>query len=510
MRSEKQKIYKINIKELENAKEFMSENKVGLFIVAYNAQRHIEEVLSRVPEQIRNKFAEVYIIDDSSMDNTIDVAINAGKRLFYNNLKVLKTPFNRGYGGNQKLGYLYAIAKKMDFVILLHGDGQYPPEFLPQMINTFREDDVAAVFASRMINRLDALKGGMPFYKWVGNQILTLFENIVLKASLSEFHTGYRAYRVSVLEHLPFSHNSNDFHFDTEIIIQLIANNFRIKEFPIPTHYGDEVCHVNGMKYALNCVKSVIKYKLTCVGLFYEPKFDFKKLEETNYYLKHNYNTLHQFVLNMDWKDDMKIVELGARRGELSSILAEKVKEVVSVDEKLPEKAGHAVPRECDLNKDFDKELGYKSYDAAIILDVIEHLHNPEEGVKKVFNILRPGGYLYASTANIAFFITRLSLLMGWFNYGKVGILDLTHTRLFTVYSFKKLLINSGFIIKKIKYFGPPVVDMVGDNFILRFIDSFLSSMAGIWPSVFAYNFLVTAERMDDLNDIYENTFSTS
>ena len=118
-------------------------------------------------------------------------------------MTVLRTPFNRGYGGNQKLGYLHAIEQGFDYVVLLHGDGQYAPEYLPQIVNALGEDEPDALIASRMINRRDALRGGMPLYKWVGNQVLTAVENRMLGSDLSEFHSGYRAYKVDALRSIP-------------------------------------------------------------------------------------------------------------------------------------------------------------------------------------------------------------------------------------------------------------------------------------------------------------------
>lgn len=500
---------KVNASELEKCKAVLAKHKIAVFIVAYNAEKFIEGVLSRIPEDLRNRLAEVYTIDDSSKDSTYQVATSAGKKLGYENFNVLKTPFNRGYGGNQKLGYLYAIRKKYDFVILLHGDGQYPPEYLPQIINAFNESKADAVFASRMIKKRQALKGGMPFYKWIGNQVLTWFENKALHTTLSEFHTGYRAYKVETLKEIPFEYNSDDFHFDTEIIIQLAATNRKIKEISIPTHYGKEKCHVDGFKYALNCVKATIKYKISQVGLFYEPNFDFKLFNESPYYLKTAPNSLHQYILQQDWSSYPSVVDLGANDGQLSAILATKTNKVVSVDLSLPKKAGSAEAKEFDLNGAFDNELGREKFNCVLALDTIEHLNFPEEAVKKIFKILKPHGTLFASTANIGFFVTRLGLLLGLFNYGKRGILDMDHKRLFTIYSFKKLLRSHGFIIKKVKFFGPPIVDMVGQSAKLKIIDKFLSKLANFWPSMFAFNFLVVAERMDDIEDIYQKTFES-
>ncbi|MFQ5507405.1 MAG: glycosyltransferase family 2 protein, partial [Planctomycetota bacterium] len=218
---------------------------VAVFVVAYNAEAHIRDTLERIPAELRPLLSSVYVIDDKSSDETTREAERLKDEI--PGLEVYTTPFNQGYGGNQKLGYRYAIERGFDIVVLLHGDGQYAPEALPRMLAPFEDPVTSAVFGSRMMIPGASRKGGMPFYKRVGNRILSYIENKLLGSELSEFHSGYRAYRVAALASIPFSYNTNDFHFDTEIIIQLIGRKQRIVEVPIPTYYGDEICHVNGI-----------------------------------------------------------------------------------------------------------------------------------------------------------------------------------------------------------------------------------------------------------------------
>jgi glycosyltransferase involved in cell wall biosynthesis len=170
---------------VEAAAEVLERKRVGIFIVAFQAERFIASVLERIPTGLRDLFAEILVIDDSSSDHTFDTAREAGERLGLTNVSVLRTPFNRGYGGNQKLGYLHAIKQGWDYVVLLHGDGQYAPEFLPQIVSALGDQEPDALIASRMIRRRDALRGGMPLYKWLGNQVLTTIENRMLGSSRS-------------------------------------------------------------------------------------------------------------------------------------------------------------------------------------------------------------------------------------------------------------------------------------------------------------------------------------
>lgn len=189
----------------------MEPSRLLIFIVAYNAERHIEKVLDRIPKEKLNKYDyEILIIDDQSKDSTFERALAYQKAHPEINLTVLYNPQNQGYGGNQKLGYHYAKIHQFDVVLLLHGDGQYAPEEFDRLVLPIVEGDADAVFGSRMLNKKDALKGKMPYYKFVGNIILTKMQNRILHTNLSEFHSGYRAYRVNALNRLPIERNSKD------------------------------------------------------------------------------------------------------------------------------------------------------------------------------------------------------------------------------------------------------------------------------------------------------------
>lgn len=495
--------------KMKLAAELAQSLKIAVMIVAYNAERHIESVLKRIPPSLAPLLAEIYVLDDASSDATFDTAIEAGRKLNLKNLKVYRNKTNQGYGGNQKIGYTYAVENNFDLVFMLHGDGQYPPEHLPQMISAFADEKTDVVLGSRMLKPRDALKGGMPLYKWVGNQVLTKLENMGLGVNLSEFHTGYRGYRVSRLKAIPYVFNSNDFHFDTDILIQFLSADCKIEEIPIPTHYGDEICHVNGVAYALNCLKSVIRYRLFKMGLCYDPLLDFNLFETDNYYYKKSPNTLHQYILNSDFSPEETVLDLGAASGYISSDLANKVQKVIAVDTQMPKHAGKAEAIAYNLDGNFDQAFCQQQFDTVLALDVIEHLKEPEETMLKIARIVKPGGKLMASTANIAFMITRLGLLLGSFNYGKRGILDLTHTRLFTVGSFKKLFRTYGFEIENVRGFGPPIRDLVSSKWPFNWLDSIFAFLARTMPRLFAYNFLIEGKRLPTHQEIYAQTLAT-
>ena len=236
-------------------------NKIGILVVAYNAESTIETTLNRIPPEFVHKIDSILISDDNSKDLTSERASEFAKQ---SNLPihVISQPINLGYGGNQKFGYSWAIQNDWDFVVLLHADGQYSPEFLPQIIKPLLDNQAEAVFGSRMINKRNALTGGMPMYKWIGNQILTFIQNKLTNQNFSEWHSGYRAYNVQSLKKLNLGNLSNGFRFDTQIILELLAAKQRIIEIPIPTFYGDEVSHVNGLEYAREIIWDTLRHRV--------------------------------------------------------------------------------------------------------------------------------------------------------------------------------------------------------------------------------------------------------
>ena len=236
-------------------------NKIGILVVAYNAESTIESTLLRIPNEFLPDIYSILISDDKSKDLTSARALDFAKSSKLP-IQVISQPINLGYGGNQKFGYSWAIKNDWDVVVLLHADGQYAPEFIAQIVKPLLENKSDAVFGSRMLNQRDALKGGMPKYKWIGNQILTFIQNKLTNQDFSEWHSGYRAYRVDALKRIDLGSLSNGFRFDTQIILELLATNQKITEIPIPTFYGDEVSHVNGLEYAREIIWDTLRHRV--------------------------------------------------------------------------------------------------------------------------------------------------------------------------------------------------------------------------------------------------------
>ena len=241
----------------------IQKKKILIFIPAYNVEKQILRVLKRIPiELLKKYFIRILIIEDFSKDNTKQVIENYIETNVNNNLiQLINNEKNYGYGGVQKIAFNYSIKNNFDYVIMLHGDNQYEPEKIAEFISNLLNSDVDAVFGSRFINPKKPLDSGMPFNRYVGNRAVTFIQNLIVGTKMTEFHSGYRSYKINILKKINFEKNSNDFCFDSEIIVQMAKLKFVIKEIPIATVYADEVSNLKPIPYGINVLISTVKYK---------------------------------------------------------------------------------------------------------------------------------------------------------------------------------------------------------------------------------------------------------
>jgi 2-polyprenyl-3-methyl-5-hydroxy-6-metoxy-1,4-benzoquinol methylase len=412
--------------------------RIAIFIVTYNAVSTLRKVLDRIPDEVWDKVEEVFVFDDGSQDDTFLVGMGYKAHHGKTKLSVFRNEKNLGYGGNQIRGYTYAIAQGYDIVVLLHGDGQYAPEALPEILAPLEAGDADAVFGSRMMTKGAARKGGMPLYKFAGNKILTAVENAMLGMALSEFHSGYRAYSCHALQKVPFQQNTHDFHFDTQIIIQFHAAGLRILEVPIPTYYGDEICHVNGIKYARDVVRSVIEYELHELGLHNRPEYNLKPA----YTMKHSPLSSHAQLRDMVGPPPRRVLDIGCGQGELAHTLKQRGHTVFGVDREPPR-----FPLDGFVSADLTRGLPLASdmlFDTVILADVLEHMPDPMSLLMAARAHLAPGGSLLVSLPNAVHWSVRAQILAGRFEYANKGILDRTHLRFFTQSSAEQMFAQAG------------------------------------------------------------------
>jgi len=234
--------------------------KIIVVLPAYNAAPTLEQTFKEIPA---NLVDEVILCDDASKDDTVDRARELGIK------HIIEHDNNRGYGGNQKSLYNKALQLDGDIIIMLHPDYQYTPKLIPSMVNIIGEDLYPVVLGSRILGK-GALNGGMPFYKFMANRLLTFMQNILVNHKLSEYHTGYRAFSRQVLESIDFNNNSDDFIFDNEMLSQIIYKKFGIAEITCPTKYFEEASSINlprSIKYGLGVLRVSCMHFLQRFGL---------------------------------------------------------------------------------------------------------------------------------------------------------------------------------------------------------------------------------------------------
>lgn len=485
------------IRRIQDHRQRMGESfpRYAVFIVSYKAMERLVSVLERIPEPIYDLLAEIYIFDDFSPDRTMEVCRSYLEDRKSEKISVYRNPRNYGYGGNQKLGYEYAIAKGYDYVILLHGDAQYAPEYLPDLILPTLDEGAGVVFGSRMMVPWGAIAGGMPLYKFLGNRVLTVFENMMLGMDLTEFHSGYRLYGAEVLKKLQFKLNTDDFHFDTQIIIQCLAAGERIVEVPIPTYYGDEISHVNGMLYAFNVFLSVIDYRLHQIGVTRKERYI--PLAGQRYQLKDFPLSSHRQIIDLI-PGTSRVLDLGCGSGALARALAEKGCRVTGVDRLDPAEVSDAFEayHRADLGEELELPLG-REFDYVLLSDVAEHVPEPERLLKGVRKYLKEDGILMLSVPNIALWVYRLALVFGRFEYTDRGIMDRTHLKFFTVVTARHLLWSSGFSILEEKFAPIPFHLLITLPPARRAVDLLTRAyhlLARLWPRMFAYQIIIKAQ----------------
>ena len=233
--------------------------KVIVVMPAYNAAQTLGRTLDDIP---RDWVDEIILVDDRSRDDTVDLAKKLGLRVFVHDK-------NRGYGGNQKTCYTEALKLGGEIMIMVHPDHQYDPRVIPQLVMPLLYDECDAVFGSRMLGGRP-LEGGMPKWKYLANIFLTALENATFYMYLTEYHSGLRAYSRRYLETVNFMKNSDNFHFDSEIIAQGVLHRMRIKEIPIETRYFPAASQIGlgrSIVYGLSILKTLVKFKLHKKGL---------------------------------------------------------------------------------------------------------------------------------------------------------------------------------------------------------------------------------------------------
>ncbi|HEY4370867.1 MAG TPA: glycosyltransferase family 2 protein [Burkholderiales bacterium] len=237
----------------------IGQQRVCVILPAYNAARTLEQTVGQIPRDVVD---DIVLVDDASADETADIAARLG-------LCVERHPANLGYGGNQKTCYRLALARGADIIIMLHPDYQYSPRLIPALAAMLASGHYQAVLASRILGK-GALEGGMPLYKYVANRVLTLVENWLIGAKLSEYHSGYRAWTRALLADLPLERCSDDFLFDNQMLVMALDRGYHVGEISCPTRYFPEASSIGfarAVVYGLGVLKTACAWRAHRLGL---------------------------------------------------------------------------------------------------------------------------------------------------------------------------------------------------------------------------------------------------
>ncbi|GAA5152965.1 hypothetical protein GCM10023340_34190 [Nocardioides marinquilinus] len=466
--------------------------RVGVLVVAYNASATLARTLARIPAGFAETVDHVLVCDDASADDTYAVGMRFRDTSPFP-VTVVRHERNLGYGGNQKAGYRWALEHGLDAVVLLHGDGQYAPEHIEDLVAPLLRGEADAVFGSRMMHRGAARAGGMPMYKLVGNRILTRFQNALTGQQLTEWHSGYRAYRTDALADLDLESYSNGFDFDTEIILGLIRADKRILEVPIPTYYGDEICYVDGLRYARDVSLDVAKHWANERGFgggVASSESDLYEFKATG---------SHGVLL--DWlrgREPLRVLDAGCFDGRFADLVRRLGHHVTGLDRMKHDGVADRVDTfvEADLNQPLPASLE-REYDVIVAGDILEHVMEPQELLSGLVARLAPGGEVLVSVPNFGHWYPRGRIAVGKFDYDQRGPLDRGHIRFFTRTTIERLFDDCGLRIVESTVVGTPFDSLLGGaengrdgSPAAQRLGKVDDALVRWWPRMFGYQFL--------------------
>ncbi|NRA01998.1 MAG: glycosyltransferase [Myxococcales bacterium] len=440
-----------------------------IFLVACNQRRTLEAVLDRMPEALVGRNAtEILVIDDASPDRTFEAGPSWAEDWDICPITVLRNPKPQSYGGNVKLGLEYGIKNRFAAVVLLPADGNCTLEFLPRMVEPLVAGRAQVVIGSRFEAPGNASPGGMRLHRRLGNRLATALQNRLLGTSFSDCHSGYRGYSLEILEKLPFRNNTDELHFDTELLIQLVRSGARFEEVPIPSDHGDELADQRGTRYAKDAILATVAFIVHSLGIRYRRKYDIAG-GPAEYSVELGYASSHSFAIAAV-PPGSRVLEFGCGRGFVSRELIARGCHVVGIGRYQPEPGSVSEYLHWRLDQG-QIPARLAGYDAVLLLDIIEQLKSPEDFLAALRDSAEGAApMLILTTPNAGFLPVRLLLLLGQLGDGIEGILDLSHTRLFSFASMQSLLQRLGYEVLEVRGVPASYPKALGDGWLSKIL----------------------------------------
>jgi methionine biosynthesis protein MetW len=474
--------------------------RIALFVFDCADTSALRQVLDRISDPVAAWFEEIVIVQDRSAAEQRPVprewrergdgASEIGSRL-----RVHRLPRDAGFGGARKAAFEYAVRKRFDHVVFMRGDGIHPPEALPELVRPIHDDPNQMVFAYRLL-RMPRTPGGWKLFpNLVAHTLATGFQNRLLGLRLRDYHSGFRLYSMRAIERMPYQLNSDDPHFDMQLVIQCRVLGVPVCEVPVGPLWREYATNAAGLAEVFRASRCAVDYRLHQLHVLRLGNYFVD--EGVRYTFKHSATGSHMQIVRTI-EPDSRVLDLGCSQGLLARPLQEKGVRVTGVDIAPPSAPIDGLEQffERDLDRELELPFG-RDFDYVVVSDVIEHLRNRTQLLRSARTFLKEGGRLIISTPNIALWFYRLSLLVGRFEYGPRGVLDETHVHLFTRATFRREVEKAGFYILRERVTALPfeiVFESTGRSRLVRSLNHFYHRLARLWPTMFAYQHILEAE----------------
>lgn len=522
--------------------ELNSTDRFLIYVVAYEAEQHLYDLFERIPFELFNREEIQFLVNDAGCSDNGSCLLK--KWLIAHeiyNVTILKNRIDQGYGGNQKIGLRVAVDDAYSCLILLDGDGSYSPGLLTELIEAWRASEPDILLGARSQSSPSDPAEQKHVDLPVSDRILDRFQNWITGWNLADYQTGCRAYSTKFLKTIPFEINTNDLHFDRELMLQAAHVGARVREIEIPMNDRIQINHGRGWKSSWNALGAILQYKMHQWGMLCSLKLRNHSTDRYRDKTLADYSSHACALKLLEKRDAHEVLDIGCGPGYVARQCEQRGIRVTGIDCARPRPGMMSNFLLADLEQDI-LPVSLRDYDTLLLLDVIEHLSNPEEflltlrnengkepekplissqgiqtdpvsdcnqpdsdlshqalsaeaeqdpfGEQGLFAAYPEMPLLILSTPNVAFAAVRLNLLCGRFNYAERGILDITHKRLFTRRSLLRMLKDCGYDIESVHAVGAPFSAVMPGR-----MGTCLGWMAGLlaklWPAMFAFQFMV-------------------
>jgi len=468
--------------------------RIAVFLFECIDPKLVQQIIGRIPRTLDEYLEEVVIMENRPESHPLlDPAPIIADRSF--KLHLHRPPRETHHGATRKVAFEYALRRGFDQIIVMRGDGSHPPERLPDLICAASEHPRVLIIASRLTRIGRGIREGIPLMRALVLGLTRAFQNSVLALHIRDYQSSFRLYPCTALRRIPWQLNSDLSSFDDEIVIQFRALGTVVTEIPVAPSWLEYQIDSTEIGRALRACWISLGYRFHQLHL--TRRHLYLVDQDIHYTLKSSPTGSHSQIVDAI-APGSRVLDLGCSQGLLARPLAQKGVRLTGVDSGPPDHLADELEtyyqRDLEQNLELPEE---RSFNYVVLADVIEHFRNRQQLLRNARRFLKEDGLLIISTPNIAIWFYRLSLLVGRFEYGPRGVLDETHVHLYTRQTFQREVERAGFRILRRHVTALPfevVFRATGRSRIVRWMAGAYYSLARVWPSLFAYQYIFEAE----------------